>query len=219
MEALLKLFAALIPSVLKTGERTVVKVYLKDGNIYGKLNNATFQDIQLTHEASDYCPVLIKRKYFWNTDKVVFLRKFNTGKGNCFKVMLLNCKTFEEEVLMDQKPERDGLVDTFMLLQPKPIQVSPEGIHVLLIMESHATSDALIQIDLRTKEIKEVCSAESFEFIPRGEFKGALLLSVSDIRRNSGRAIFYQVSDRNGQMLHEFEDYDEYRRFRSLVMN
>lgn len=219
MEALLKLFAALIPPVLKTGERTVVKVYLKDGNIYGKLNNATFQDIQLTHESSDDSPVLIKRKYFWNPVRIAFFRKFNTGKGNCFKVMLLNCKTFEEEVLMDQKPERDGLEGSFQLHKPRGMQISPEKTYLLLIMESHATSDALIQIDLRTKEIKKVCSAESFEFIPKGEFKGALLLSVSDIRRNSGRAIFFQVSDRNGHMLHEFEDYDEYRRFRSLVMN
>ena len=72
----------------------------------------------------------------------------------------------------------------------------------------------MVRLDIKKQEWKDFISAESFEFINRGIFKGDLLISVSEIG-DRGRDIFYKIVDSNSFVKYKFNDYDQYMQFRS----
>lgn len=194
--------------------KKLIKVYLKEKNIYGVFKDG--KEIQLTYQGCDINPVLLKKKA-----KVIFLRTvINQIMGRdltSFKLMSIDIFSCEEKTLVDQKPYSDSLNGTFEILQPKALTASSNQSKILFVVEKYSTASQLVQVDIKSGRFEELFSAESFDIIKSGKFKGNFLVSVSEIG-DKGRDIFYKICDSNGKTIKRFSGYTEYMTYRSQAM-
>ena len=119
----------------------------------------------------------------------------------------------QEVFKLNQKAFRDGLDGSFKILSPRSLTLSPEDKKVYFILEKYATGSILIELDIKKKTLRELFSAESFEFIQSGKFKDNLLVGVSIIK-DRGRDIYYKIKSLKGETLKEFENYDDYMEYK-----
>lgn len=194
----------------------LIKVFEKDQNIHGIYSNG--KEKQLSFHGTDSKPILIKSKAI-----VVFLRSEKRWSHHSkkdykiYKLMTLKTLSLEERLLIDQKPFADGQDASFELLSPRNLVISPDQSKVMFIIEKYATGSQLVQVDLESARFEELFSAEKFEFINSGEFRGQLLVGVSEVG-NKGRDVYYKVTNLAGKVLKTFSDYEEYMSFRSSAL-
>lgn len=89
-------------------------VFLNEGNIYGRYKDG--KEKQFTYQSADHNPILLKKK-----SKIVFFRSEKIGGINeytRYKLLVIDAQTLDERLLLDQKPARDGLDNTFDILHP-----------------------------------------------------------------------------------------------------
>lgn len=177
-----------------------------EGNIY--LINKNGEKKQVTFLNFDTTPVLGK-------NRVLFFREIKYSRDTSyFNLIEIDLKNFKEKILIDQKPFRDGLTGVYEIVNPRNLVLSKDEKYLFFIIEKYVTASQLVQLDIKKQEWKDFISAESFEFINKGIFKGHLLIAVSEIG-NRGRDIFYKIVDSNGFVKYKFNDYDQYMQFRS----
>ena len=126
------------------------QVIVKDGNLYGVLKDGAQR--QLTFSDLDSNPILIKKKL-----KVVFLRGQEIKSRQNYiryKLMVLDLKKLEENVLADQKPFLDGLDRSSEILSPIGMKLSPDQSKVLFVVEKYVTSGQLVQVDIKTVRLE-----------------------------------------------------------------
>lgn len=190
-----------------------LEIFLKEGNIYGRYKDG--KEKQLTYQSADFNPILLKRKF-----KIVFFRSEvvrGTKEFTRYKLLVLDTRTLEERLLLDQKPTRDGLDNTFDILHPVQLKANGNQTNVFFITDKYATGSVLAQMELATGKYKELFPAENFELIASGKHKGKLLIAVSLVGEN-GRCIFYKMMDTKGKVVRNFSNYDEYMQFRSKIL-
>ena len=200
----------------KKTHNILIKVFLKGNNIYGIYSDG--KERQYTFLGIDSKPLLVKLK-----SVVVFLRSekawsFNSKREYTkYKLMSLQIHSLEERILTDQKPFPDGQDRSFELLSPRNLTISPDQTKVLFVIEKYATGSELVQVDIESGKFEELFSAEKFEFIKSGIYKGQLLVGVSEIG-DRGRDIYYKVTDLKGDVLKSFNGYEDYMTFRSSAL-
>ena len=106
---------------------------------------------------------------------------------------------------------------SFEILQPQSLTVSKDQSKILFLVEKYDTASELVQIDINSGKFEELFSAEKFDIITSGKYKGKFLVGISEIR-DRGRDIYYHVYDENGRSLKKFEDYADYMQFRSTAL-
>lgn len=186
-------------------------LFIKEGNIYLVYSSGTTK--QITFVQSDLSPTLCE-------SKVVFFREeqINSNKTySRFKLMSLDIKTLKENIVTDQKPYSDGLDGSFEILNPRHLSISSDQLKAAFVVEKHATGSQVVSVDLRTGKWTELFSVEYFEVINFGEFKNNLLVGISEVGKR-GRDVYYKVCNQYGDKLLEFNDYDEYMKFRSTAI-
>ncbi len=191
----------------------ILKVFEKNQDIYGITKDGS--EKRLTHNGSSHNPILIKNK-----SKVVFLKSekvLREREYTRYIMMSMDLSSFAERVLADQKPYRDGLDRSFEILQPNSLTLSSDQSKIFFIVEKFVTGSALVQIDVNNGKFEVLFSAEKFDIIRSGKFKGKFLVGVSEIR-DKGRDIYYHIYDKNGKSLKRFEDYFEYMEYRSNAL-
>ncbi len=187
-------------------------LFLKEKNIHLTYPNGTTK--QVTFVNADTMPILGKSKVvFFRSEKIDHFGSEYTR----YKLMSVDINTFKETVISDQKPFADGLNNSFEILKPGYPILSTDQSLIFFCIEKYVTGSELVQVDLRSGKWTELFSVEFFEIINSGKFKNKLLVGVSEAR-DKGRTIYYKVCDHMGNVLKEFDGYDEYMQFRSLAM-
>lgn len=177
------------------------EVFARNQNIFAVMENGSQK--QLTFSRNDSDPVLIP-----STDQVVFIRGevVRTGFGSYTrnKIMILDAATREERIVTEEKPYRDGLDNTNEILNVIAPALSPDNQHLYFITEKYATSNQLVKVHLQTGNWTEMFSAESYELIKSGRYRGFYLISRSEVG-DRGRDLYYQIVDKNNRTVRRFD--------------
>jgi len=177
------------------------EVFARNQNIFAVMENGSQK--QLTFSRNDRDPVLIP-----NTVQVVFIRGevVRTGFGSYTrnKIMILDAATREERIVTEEKPYRDGLDNTNEILNVIAPALSPDNQHLYFITEKYATSNQLVKVHLQTGNWTEMFSAESYELIKSGRYRGFYLISRSEVG-DRGRDLYYQIVDKNNRTVRRFD--------------
>lgn len=205
-------FATFFKWLIKKRNLALLKVYEKGGDIFGVFSNNP--DKQLTFSGQYVNPVYAKKK-----SRVIFLRWYEQvisrkRKYRRYSIISMNAKTLLETVLTDQKLFMDGLDASFELFEIKNPTLSSNHSKLYFITEKYATASELMCIDVTSGKSEELFSAEHFDFVKRGRFKGKFLVAISAIVDNKGRDIHYRVYNKRGKTLEKFESEEEYKEFR-----
>lgn len=193
--------------------RYITNVIVRNGNVFCIYKNGN--ERQLTFECSDSNPLLLKKKskiVFLRSEKVRFDKEYTR-----YKIVGINTSSFEEYIIVDQKPFWDGLGASFDILQPRDLKISKDQKSLYLIIEKYATASELVQIDIVSGKFTELFSAEKYDIITSGKYKRNFLVGVSDIGEN-GRDIFYRVLNFKGETLKKFNSEADYMEFRSEAL-
>lgn len=187
-------------------------IFVKEGNIYLTYANGDIKQITFIH--SDISPVL-------GQSLVIFFRGEKINKSNSeyfrYKLVAIDVNSLKETIITDQKPFADGLTNSFEILEPRNLSISPDESNVVFIVEKYVTGSQLVQVNIKSGRWNELFSVEYFEKIASGKFKNQLLVGRSEVGEK-GRGIYYTVCDHNGKTLLEFDDYENYMKFRSKAM-
>lgn len=186
-----------------------IKVYLKEDDLFALYKDG--KELQLTSNGKASQFVYAKRKGI-----IYFFRHKEEKHYKIYQLFSYKTSKHREELILDQKPARDGQDNLFELLNPRHLTLSPNESKAYFTLEKYATGSILVEVDLKTKRLQELFSAEQFEFIQSGDFKGNLFVEVSAIK-DKGRDIYYEIRDLKGEVLREFSDSDEYMKYRGSL--
>jgi|GEM_PF-1076109 len=183
-------------------------VLVREGNIYFLRDGI---ETQLTFSSSDKNPLMLEN------DKIIFIRQEEgIGQIKYFtnKVMTVDTKLLFEETITNKKPYKDALdgsYEIFTLINPS---LSLDKKYLLFVTEKYVTAGQLVKVEISTGKWSELFSAESFELILHGKFKGLFLIAKSEVR-NRGRDIYYKLCDESGKILKEFDSETSLLKFKS----
>ena len=200
-------------SVCASGQILPAKAFLKDKNVYVAFTDGSQK--QLTFNGSDRDPVLLLKE-----KNIVFIRETPArtayGSYTINKIMKVNIKTLLETTLSDKKPYLDGLDGTFEILNVINPTLSLDEKFLIFGTEKYASGNQIVKVDLESGKWHELFSAESFELIKKGQFKGLFLIAKSEIGTR-GRDLYYKLCDENGVVKKEFESEESLMRFRNEI--
>ena len=187
-------------------------VFVKEGNIYLSYPSGSVK--QITFINSDTSPVL-------GQSLVIFFRgekaRLSDSEYFKYKLIAIDTNSLKETIVTDQKPFSDSLNNSFEILDPRHLSISPDQSNVVFTIEKYVTGSQLVQVNIKSGRWNELFSVEHFEKILSGKFKNQLLVGRSEVG-SKGRDIYYKVCDHNGKTLLEFDDYESYMKFRSKAM-
>lgn len=200
-------------SVCVSGQILPAKAFLKDKNVYVAFAGGSQK--QLTFKGSDRDPILLLK------DKsIVFIRETPVrtayGSYTTNKIMKVDLKTFLETTLSDQKPYLDGLDGTFEILNVINPTLSLDEKFLIFGTEKYASGNQIVKVDLESGKWHELFSAESFELIKKGQFKGLFLISKSEVG-SRGRDLYFKLCDENGVVKKEFDSEKSLMKFRNEI--
>ncbi len=200
-----------IPDSLLTAPQ--IKTFIKGGNVF-----VTFPDgaqRQLTFTISDERPFVLR-----SVNKILFIRNENVVKGDAQytrkKIMTVDVTSFEEEIIADAKPYKDGADNTYEIMKVENPCLSLDEGSLYFITPHTSTTHQLVKLDLNTKKWNQLFSTESFELIRTGQFAGSFLVGQYEIG-SRGKGIYYYMLDAQGKRLKEFASKEAMEQFKKAV--
>lgn len=191
---------------LKEVINTPAKTFEKNRNVYVAFVDGT--EKQLTFNASDHDAILIK-----DEGLVVFVRDDNTPEAQRKKLMRVSISDLSESVITETTPFQDGLEGPNYILNIINPTLTLDEKEILFVTEKYATANELVQVNIKTGMWTDLFTAENFEQIDHGQYKGYFLAAQSDIGEN-GRDIFYRLVNDSGTILKKFSDEDAMKAFK-----
>ncbi|MCE3229389.1 MAG: hypothetical protein K0S32_3940 [Bacteroidetes bacterium] len=182
------------------------KVHEKNKNVYVAFEDGT--EKQLTFNGTDNDPILVK-----DEGLVVFVRDDINPAVQRKQLMCVNIDDLSESVITQKKPFEDGLEGTTDILNIINPTLTPDGKEILFVTEKYATANELVQVNIKTGMWTDLFTAESFEQINSGQYKGFFFAAQSDIGEN-GRDIFYRLVNDSGTIIKKFSDEEAMNAFR-----
>lgn len=195
-------FLALTKSAENNVSINVVKLFVKENNIYAVYSNSKTK--QLTYNNSDRDPLLL------DSNNVIFIREKSSQYGSdrtLISIMSVNIATLKERVITNEMPFVDGLSNTNELLMVDNLCLSLDKKYIYFLTGKYVTSAQLVKVNIATGKWQELFATNEYKFITSGSYKGSFLISVSEIRDN-GREAFYKILNENGDVIKEFDNYE-----------
>ncbi|MBX3164722.1 MAG: hypothetical protein KF900_09590 [Bacteroidetes bacterium] len=182
------------------------KTFERDKNIYIALTNG--KEKQLTFNQSDSDPILVADKRY-----VVFVRSQGSRYNHqTKKIMKVNIDDLAESIITDQKPYKDEWGK--QMYQVQSLTLSLDKKFILFTTEKYATGSQMVKVNLDNGEWTEMFSAEVFEIIDKGKYKGYFLAGQSTIE-DYGRDIYYRLLNDSGRIIKKFSDEESMRAFKN----
>ena len=206
-----KIFILLLSTLILTScsaQDKSPKVLEEDGNIYVVLTDGTKK--QLTSDQIDSDPVLLP-----DNEQVIFVRNQFVNEHQIKIIMQIRIDDLNASLLTDQKPYEDGLYGTYDIMEIINPTVSLDGKHLFFVTEKYATGSQLVKVNIETGEWTELFTAESFEIIDKGSYKGNFLVGQSLIEDENGRDIYYRLLDESGKIIKKFSDEESMNVFKA----
>lgn len=189
------------------------KAFIKDNNVYVAFTNGTQK--QLTFNNSDRNPVLLSK-----VSSVIYIRETKGRTGNSSyttkKIMKVDINSLLETNISDQKPYKDGLDFTFEILNVINPTLSLDENFLIFGTEKYVTGNQIVKVDLESGKWQELFSANSFELIKKGPYKGLFLIGTSRVGYK-GREIYFKLCNEMGEAKKEFDNEDSMMKFRSEI--
>lgn len=183
------------------------KAFERDKNIYLALTNG--KEKQLTFNQTDSEPILVDDKGY-----VVFIRSQGSAYNNqTKKIMKVNIGDLAESVITDQKPYKDEWGKEIFHVGSLTLSLDKKS--VLFTTEKYATGSQMVSVNLDNGEWTEKFTAETFEIIDKGEYKGYFLAGQSDIEEGMGRDIYFRLLNDSGRIIKKFSDEESMRTFKN----
>jgi hypothetical protein len=183
------------------------EIFIRQGNIYLSLKG---KETQITFSGNDKSPFML------SNEKIIFVRQEEgIGKVKYYthKIMSVDVNTLFEEVITDKKPYEDAQDSSHEIFRINNPTLSADRKFLYLVTERYVTADLLVKVEISTGKWTELFSAESFEMISKGKFKGLFLIARSEIK-NRGRDIYYKLCDESGKVLKEFDSETSLMKFK-----
>lgn len=196
-------------SQIETKEVIPSKTLEQDKNVYVVFTDGTKK--QLTFNQTDSDPILLP-----DNEQIVYVRNQNKNGYDTKKIMLVNINDLKESVLTDQKPYKDGLDGTSDILRVDNPVLSIDGEYLLFTTEKYATANQLVKVNLKTGIWTDLFSAETFEQIDKGPYKGYFLVEQSAIE-DRGRDIYNRLINESGEISMKFSDRESMIEFRNKI--
>lgn len=92
---------------------------------------------------------------------------------------------------------------------------SPDGQTVYFLSQAYAVSDAVHAVDLRTRAVRFVCPGNTVEVVPKGVFKGDLIVQQHRYFAGGGTFDWYWLIDPRGKDVNPVGDEEQLRQFKS----
>ena len=187
----------------------IVSAYAKNANIFVRYANGSTR--QLTFSNSDSSPFVLKKE-----NAILFIRDA-AGDYNyprIKKIMKVNCSSLIEKTLTDKKPFKDGVSDTYHILNIQNPTLSLDEQHLYFSTECYVTGYELERVDLITGKWTRIFPVNDFELIKKGQFKGLFLIGRSEQKGADNRMIYYYLVNEKNETLKEFDSEDNYRAFK-----
>ena len=203
----------LAPSVSIRTNLPIISAYVENSNIF--IRYADKSTKQLTFANSDSSPQFLK-----NENAVLFIRNAQGDINNpkVKKIMKVNCNSLIEKTITDKKPFRDGISDTYYILNIQDPTLSLDEQYLYFTTEAFATTDELVKVELRTGIWSKIFPAQNFELIKKGPYKNLFLVGKSQIK-GGGRDTYYYLVNEKNETLKEFDSEDNYRLFKKSVID
>lgn len=182
------------------------RVYVEDNNVF--VSNGRGDVQQLTFKGRDSRPLLSHCK-----ERVYFVRE--SGRSQELAIMQIDIKEMREQKLADEVYHVDWK-ETSRFSAIYRLSLSPDGRFLFFVIPKWAVSDSLLRLDLKTKKVKEISHADSFEIIQKGRLKGKLIVLRSEIRGDEGRTWSYWLLDEDGNSIEEICDEDDEETLKSF---
>ncbi len=204
MKHLLTIFLLTIISTSCSNKKPA-KTFERDKNIYIAMTDG--KEKQLTFNQTDSDPIFIA-----DNDYVVFVRSQSMG-GNNKKIMLVNVNNLSEILITDQKSYKDseGGNEIFSV---RHLTLSSDKKSILFVTEKYVTGSQMVKVNLENGDWTEMFTAEIFEVIDKGEYKGYFLAGQSDIE-DRGRDVYYRLLNDSGRIIKKFSDEESMRKFKA----
>lgn len=183
------------------------KTFERDKNIFVALTNG--KEKQLTFNQSDSDPIFIADKNY-----VIFVRSQGSGYSQTKKVMRVNIDNLAESILTEQKPYKDSDGE-MKIYSVNHLTLSLDKKSILFVTEKYVTGNQLVKVNLENGNWTEMFSAENFEIIDKGEYKGYFLVGQSDIEEGRGRNVYYRLLNESGEIIKKFSDEESMRVFKN----
>jgi hypothetical protein len=202
-------FVTLILLWASCNTEKAAKVFERDKNIYVAFTNG--KEKQLTFNQSDSEPILVDDKGI-----VIFVRSQGSYNYNQpKKIMKVNIKDLSESIITDQKPFKNEWGK--QIYQIKSLTLSLDKKAVMFTTEKYATGSALVKVNIESGEWSEMFSAETFEIIDKGEYKGYFLAAQSDVEDGMGRDIYCRLLNDSGRIIKKFSDEESMKSFKNSL--
>lgn len=200
-------------AICLAAQNTPAKAFIKENNVYIAFTDGTQK--QLTFNGSDRDPFLLATE-----GKIVYVRETQVssryGTYSTKKLMKVDISTLVESIITDQKPYQDGLDATYDILNVISPMLSLDKKYLIFITEKYATGNQLVKVDLQSGKWTELFSAESFELIEKGTFKGMYLVGISEVG-SQGRDVYHKLCDEKGDVIKEFDSWESMMKFRNEI--
>src|SRR5690554_5554629 len=181
-------------------ETEVKKFYVKDKNIHIVYEND--KQKQITFNDSDEEPI------FYNDKKqIIFIRNVPErgpyGEYQRKKLMMVSLDDLSERTITEKKPYKDGNDNSNEIFRIANPTISIDEESVYFVVEKAVTSDQLVKVNIETGKWDELFSANYFEYIQDGNYKGSFLIVKSEIR-DKGRDEYFMIVNEQGDIIKEF---------------
>jgi hypothetical protein len=195
-------------------DKEIEKLYVKDGNIH--LVYLNDEQKQITFNESDENPLFLNNK-----GMIVFVRNVKErGQYRDYiirkKLMILSVDDLLERTITEKKPYQDGNDRSYKIFNIiNPVRSFDEK-YIYFITEKYATGNELVKVDIQTGKWTELFSAENYELIQKGTYKGLFLIGKSEVGYN-GRGVYYKLYDESGEMKKEFNSEKSFNDFKESI--